>query len=225
MQNEQLFFIFLFINLCLPLVFLKAGKNWLYGYICINGCLLIPIAPLSIEIFTHTISVVTIAWAPIYLCTDILTEKYGKKAALSGALLSAATGFAVILILHMTLAFTPTESSAQSHEYLSTIYQYSIRMVLVGATVFMIAQFMDIYIYDYLHKKTGEKFLWLRNNASTLFTTFINNMLFWGLALGDVVDDWFASAMAAYVLTVIVALCDTPFIYLAKRIKPYGESS
>ena len=84
----------------------------------------------------------------------------------------------------------------------------------------MIAQIMDIYIYDYIHKKTGEKFLWFRNNASTLFTTLINNLLFWWLALGNVLDDWFATAIAAYLLTVIIALCDTPFIYIAKKIKP-----
>lgn len=219
MTNEYLFLIFLILNLLLPILFLKGGKSWLYGYIGINGCLLIPIAPLSIEVFSYTISAVTLAWAPIYLCTDILTEKYGKKAALGGAFLSAATGFVVIFMIQLALAFTPTENSVQWHADLSTIYQYSIRMVSIGAVVFMIAQIMDIYIYDYIHKKTGERFLWLRNNASTLFTTLINNILFWWLALGNIIDDWFATAIAAYLLTVIIALCDTPFIYLAKKVK------
>lgn len=223
MTNEILFFIFLILSLSLPIIFLKGGKSWLFGYIGINGCLLIPIAPLSIDVFGYTISAVTILWAPIYLCTDILTEKYGKKAAMHGAVLSAMTGFVVILCIQLVLSFTPTEASVAWHSDLSTIYQYSVRMVLIGATVFMIAQFLDIYIYDFIHQKTGEKFLWLRNNASTLFTTFINNILFWWLALGNVVDNWFASAIAAYFLTVIIAVSDTPFIYLAKKIKSFDE--
>ncbi len=220
MSNEVLFFLFLFIHLAFPILFLKGGKAWLYAYIGINGCLMIPISALQVDVFTYTISIATIAWAPVYLITDILTEKYGKKAALGGALLSALTGFIVIIVIHTGLAFTSVPESEEWHGHLQEVYQYSVRMVLIGACVFMLSQLVDIYIYDYLHRKTGGRFLWLRNNASTLFTTFFNNVLFWWLAFGDVLEDWWSTALAAYFLTVIIALCDTPFIYLAKWIRP-----
>ncbi len=220
MPNEAIFILFLIINLLAPIIFLKGGKAWLYSYIAINGCILIPIAPITTDVFGYALSVGTVAWAPIYLITDILTERYGKHAAIGGALLSSVTAWTVLLFIQMVLFLNPSLASTELHNSLGISYQYSVRMIMIGTFVFLLSQMVDIHIYDYLHKKTGEKYLWLRNNASTLFTTFFNNVLFWGLAFGNVLENWFATAMAAYLITVVVALCDTPFIYLAKRIKP-----
>ena len=220
MSNEVLFIVWLFVCLTLPVIFSKGGKAWLFGYIGINGCMLVVLAPLTATTFGYAISVNTILWAPLYLCTDILTERYGKKAALQGALLSALVGYVVIALTQIPLSFTPAEESIAHAQKLMDVFQHSWRMVLTGSIIYFMCQVVDVHVYDYLHRKTGEKYLWLRNNASTLFTTFINNIAFWYFAFGHVLENWFATAIAGYLVTVVVALCDTPFIYMAKKIKP-----
>ncbi|MDD9912915.1 MAG: queuosine precursor transporter [Alphaproteobacteria bacterium] len=193
---------------------------WLYIYIGMSTCILLPIVPLTAEVFGYTVSLSTLLWAPNFLATDILAEKYGKKAAHGGVLVHVLAPYLVILLVHSVLLFTPASGSTQIHQSISEVYQYSIKITVIGTLVYGMSQFLDIWIYDYLHKLTGEKFLWLRNNASTLFTTLFNNIAFWGLAVGSVLDNWLAIALAAYAVTVVVAICDTPFIYLAKKLTP-----
>ena len=197
LSNEILFVGFLAFALMLPVVFYWLGKSWMYVFVAINGCALIVMAPMQATVFGFVISLSTIYWAPLYLVTDMLAETYGKRAAMKAVLVNILTSYVFVLLIHVPLMFEPTASSSGVFGRLEEVFQHSWRMTIVGTAVFFVSQWIDVHVYDYLHKKTGEKFLWLRNNASTLFTSFIANVGFWGLALGHILDNWFVTAMAS----------------------------
>ena len=57
---------------------------------------------------------------------------------------------------------------------------YQIRKLSLGATLasmiaYLTAQFIDVNIFHYLKKKTGNKKMWLRNNVSTLISQLIDS--------------------------------------------------
>lgn len=64
----------------------------------------------------------------------------------------------------------------------------------------------------------SRKFLWLRNNGSTLVSQLLNTVLFtWGAFLGTYDTKTMVSiAIASYIIFVATSIADTPFVYLAR---------
>ena len=77
--------------------------------------------------------------------------------------------------------------------------------------------------WDITTKKTGnkERFLWLRNNGSTLISQIINTVIFTTIAFAGWYDTktLMSIMLSSYIIYVCTSLLDTPFVYLARRIK------
>ena len=98
---------------------------------------------------------------------------------------------------------------------LETIFATSARVAMAGIISYFIAQYLDILIYSALKKITGEKWLWLRNNVSTMTTQVLDNWLFFFIAFYGILPNWFELVVAS-VVRIFVSLADTPFIYAGK---------
>ena len=63
--------------------------------------------------------------------------------------------------------------------------------------------------------------MWLRNNVSTILCNGTENFLFYTIAFLGVFgwSDIVSMSLTATAIEVIIALCDTPFLYLAKKVK------
>ena len=95
-----------------------------------------------------------------------------------------------------------------------------------GITLNYFEMYKDVWAYhkwwDLTNKLVGDKerFLWLRNNGSTLISQFLNNILytfgaFWGI---HDFKTLISIAISSYVIFIVTSLADTPFVYLARRI-------
>ena len=79
------------------------------------------------------------------------------------------------------------------------------------------AQFIDIRIYHFWKNYTAGRYLWLRNNFSTFTSQLVDTCLVVGLLCFFKVFKWsvFPSLVfSAFLFKVIVALLDTPLLYL-----------
>ena len=84
----------------------------------------------------------------------------------------------------------------------------------------------DVWLYHkwwrLTEKKSGNKrkYLWLRNNGSTLISQLINTVLFTVIAFVGTYD--FKTIMSiigsSYLIYAVTALVDTPVVYIARRI-------
>lgn len=74
-------------------------------------------------------------------------------------------------------------------------------------------------LYEYLRKKSNGKRMWLRNNLCTMLCNGGENFLFYIIAFAGLFgwSDIVSMSVAATVIEVVIALCDTPFLYWAKR--------
>jgi uncharacterized integral membrane protein (TIGR00697 family) len=88
---------------------------------------------------------------------------------------------------------------------------------------YIIANNFDVWWYEIIHKRFKTlKNLYIRNIGSTVISQLIDNTVFVLLAFAGTVPNnvlwqiW----LAGYVIKVIVALSDTPFMYLSYSIKP-----
>ena len=93
---------------------------------------------------------------------------------------------------------------------------------------YLCAQFIDVRIFHFWKRLTKGKYLWLRNNASTMFSQLVDTSLVLVILCSAGAIEWerFTTLLfMGWLFKVLVALIDTPIIYLAlwllkDKIKP-----
>lgn len=166
-----------------------------------------------------------ILFASTFLVTDIASELYGKKKAQRAVYLGIATSIIFILISQSWMLYTPNESDFATPS-IRAIFSNTPRLMLASVIVYVIVQLFDVWLYhkwwDFTKKKFGDsaRFLWLRNNGSTLFSQLLNTLLYtFGAFLGMYsIPTLISIAISSYVIFIVTSLADTPFVYLARKI-------
>lgn len=226
MSNELVLAISLVITYTLVIVLFKLFKE--AGlYLCtIVATIAANIEALIIvDAFGMEMTLGNILFASTFLVTDIMSEIYGKKTAQKAVYLGIATSVVFILITQSWFLYTPNENDWVMPS-IEGVFSNTPRMMLVGVVVYVIVQMFDVWIYHrwwkLTEKKFGDskKFLWLRNNGSTLVSQLLNSILFtWGAFYGIYETGTLVSiSISSYIIFVVLSLADTPFIYMARRI-------
>lgn len=168
-----------------------------------------------------------VMFASTFLVTDILSETDSKKAANQAVNMGIAASLTFILVTQLWLAFTPAASD-WAMPSIRAIFSNTPRLMLSSFVVYAICQKFDVWAYhkwwDFTEKRCGDsrRYLWLRNNGSTLISQLLNSLLFnfaafWGVYELPTLISIFLSS---YVIFIFTSLMDTPVIYLARRIPP-----
>ncbi|MEM0353599.1 MAG: queuosine precursor transporter, partial [Archaeoglobaceae archaeon] len=181
-----------------------------------------------IEVFGLVTAMGNVIYGSTFLATDILTERYGVKEARKAVLLGFFVMVFATIVMQLTILFEPHESDTISPA-MAQVFQFMPSAMVASLTAYIISQFHDVWAFEMWRKRTQGRFLWLRNNASTMVSQFIDNVTFTLLffvvfnpeflvALG-----WkgiFEIFITSYAMKFVVALLDTPFIYLNASLKP-----
>ena len=124
-----------------------------------------------------------VLFAATFLITDILSENSGKKAANRAVFLGIGGSAFFALLTCSWMLYKPAESD-WAMPSIRAIFSTTPRMVLASMSVYAVSQFLDVWLYhkwwDFTDRKFGQhrKFLWLRNNGSTLISQLVNTILF-----------------------------------------------
>ena len=161
-----------------------------------------------------------------FLITDILSENEGKKDANRAANLGIFITLLFLILSQGWLLFTPAQADT-AMPHIRALFSSIPRLMLSSLLVYALTQKFDVWLYHkwwgFTQQKFGDsrRFLWLRNNGSTLVSQLLNTVLFnLGAFLG--VYDFptlFSIIASSYLIFFITALLDTPIIYLARRMK------
>ena len=164
----------------------------------------------------------TILFASTFLCTDILSEYYGKEKARTNILIGFCAFLFMTLLMVLTIGFKPSEGD-WVQESLSNVFTPMTRFFIASMIAYLISQYFDVWFFSYLKKITSEKYLWLRNNLSTIVSSLVDNTVFsifaWILLNPEPVSVYnviMIYIFGTYFLRILIALLDTPFIYVAK---------
>jgi len=109
-----------------------------------------------------------------FLCTDFISELYGKKRANMVVWVGLLMNFWVLFI--MWFAGILPESSQVDSTAFFRIRQLTFGAVAASMIAYLTAQFVDVQIFHLLKKATHGKHLWLRNNGSTLTSQLIDSI-------------------------------------------------
>lgn len=180
------------------------------------------------QVFTLTVGMIPF---PItFLLTDVLNEFYGKQAARFVTL----TGFGLAILAYVFIFVAgaiPIAPMAEAADWtgvneaaFQNVFLGSQRMILASLTAYIVAQFVDIYVFHKLKQLTQDRALWLRATGSTAIsqavdTVTISIVAWWGL-LGF--DDIVAIMVSSYTLKLMIAVGLTPFVYLMHALVERG---
>ena len=199
-------------------VFRLFGKEGLYGLIILNLIVCNIQVIKVVELFGLTTTLGNILYAGVFLATDLLSEFHGKEAARKGVYL----GFTALILgaayMQVALLFAPAPDDF-ANPHFSVIFGFQLRVALASLAAYMVSQLHDVWAFHFWKRRTGAPKLWLRNNASTLVSQFLDSLIFCGLAFAGVFPwtVWLEILATTYIFKTFVAVLDTPFIYLARH--------
>lgn len=180
----------------------------------------------SIDIFGLSTTSGNELYAASFLVTDILSEKYGKKSAQKAVFIGIFTTILFLLATQGLLAFKPNEADFIDPA-LQDLFGFVPRVGIGSLAGYCCSQTIDVLLYHKIWDKTGgsKKGLWIRNCGSTLTSQLIDTLVFTTIAFYGVFDNktFVSILVTTYVFKAIVAICDTPFMYLARKIKVKAE--
>lgn len=225
-MNELLLIISLLVSFGATILFLKLfGKAGLFAWIGICAVF----ANIEVTILVHAFgmdqTLGNTLFASSFLATDILSEIYGKKDANKGVLVGIVTTVFFIALSFIWTHYIPAQDDWAMPSVVA-LFSNTPRMLLASLIAYAVSEAFDVWLYhkwwDLTAAKTGDskKFLWFRNNFSTLFSQLVNIVIFnFGAFLGIYsLPELFAITGACYVIYVVTSLLDTPFVYLARKI-------
>lgn len=166
-----------------------------------------------------------VLFASTFLVTDILSECEGKKEANKAVWIGMFTSLFFLLLSQSWLLYIPSDGDF-AMESIKGVFSNTPRMLIASFIVYAVSQMFDVWLYHkwwaFTEKKFGDKrrFLWMRNNGSTLISQIVNTLLFTLFAfLGTYDFKTLVSVFASsYVIFIFTSLLDTPVVYLARRI-------
>jgi queuosine precursor transporter len=176
--------------------------------------------PFDVEIFGSKLFEISVGILPYpitFLITDLISEIYGKKRANDIVVVGIFASLFSLLIIYIASNAPATDWSYVDNTMFNTVFGNTSLAVFASMLTYLFAQFVDIQIYHFWKRLTKGKHLWLRNNFSTWFSQFVDTFTIVTLLCSFGIIDWAnfkGLLISGFLFKVIVALLDTPFLYL-----------
>ncbi|MFO8098362.1 MAG: queuosine precursor transporter [Salinibacter sp.] len=179
-------------------------------------------------LFGQELSCGIIAYPVTFLATDLISEIYGRRRA--NTVVGAGFVVSVFITLVVWIANSaPTfEQSAVSAEAFNEVFGLLPGVVFGSMVAYLVAQFIDVQIFEFWRRLTDGKYMWLRNNGSTFFSQLVDTtmvvtiaLVVWPAVDGNAATEplafetWQGIVFGQYVFKIGIAALDTPLFYVA----------
>lgn len=218
-MNELLWLAMLAVNFIFILIAYRLfGRIGLYIWVPLAAIVANVQVVKLVEFFGIAATLGNIVYASSFLVTDILSENYGKDEARRAVYIGLFSLIAMTVLMNLSLAFVPAPDDF-AQESLNTIFGFMPRIAAASLLAYFVSQRHDVWAYDFWRRRfPSDRFLWLRNNASTMISQLIDSTLFtlaafWGIFPPVALFEIF---WTTYLLKWVVGAADTPFLYIAR---------
>ena len=220
MNNVLLVFVNIIVTFSLVILIEKIfKKEGLYVWTAIALIMANILECKTIGLLGFTSTTGNVLFASVFLATDIMCEKYGSEFSKKAIKLSVFAMIAFTIIMQVGLLFIP-DSTDMAHDSMSTLFSLNLRISISSIVMFYISNNLDIILFEKIKRKLPDK-LWVRNNVATITTNVLENYFFIFFAFVGLYDipTILNIATTISVVEIVIALFDTPFLYLSKKIK------
>jgi len=222
MSNDIIFVLQILAGLTFILIAFRIGFHWLLALIAVQAVLMNIFVLKTMDLFTlEAVTGGNVLYASIFLGTDMICEHIGAKKARQAVWLGFFASLFFVVMSQFIIWYVPSSfpDSIMMHESLKGIFELAPRIMFASMLAYLVSQNLDILIFNWLKKLTKKKHLWLRNNASTMVSQFFDTIIFTFVGLYGTIatpENVWTIILFTYIIKIIVAALDTPFIYLSK---------
>ena len=152
-----------------------------------------------------------------FLFADAFSELYGRREAQRLIWLGFYANLLVVIISKITIWVAPADFWVGHAEAYNYVISSAPKLIIACIAAYLISQSYDVWLFDLIRRLTRDRWFWLRKNASTLTSQFIDTAVLIGiLVLFGVVPAVVAWSVIGsnYLVKSIFGLIDTPLCYL-----------
>ncbi len=220
-MNEILFITEIILSFSGVLIAYKFfGKYGLFAWIAMNTIIANIEVVKCVDMFTMPITLGNITFGSVFLATDILNEKYGRKIAQKGVFIGFFSLLTLTVFTQLDLLYIPnSEDFAQKS--MQTLFAITPRLCFGSMFAYLISHTTEVFLFSTIKNfLPDDKFLWVRNNVATITSQLIDTVLFTFIAFLGVfsLKTVITLCITTYLIKVILAFCETPFLYASKKI-------
>ena len=190
-----------------------------------------------------------------FLCTDLVCELYGKARANAMVTVGLVLNLFIVGILYIgnsmpsvdadsmppwqqiqlaqDLVLPSGEVVSNQIELFQLIFATTSGAVFASMLAYVTAQYIDVQLFHFWKRITRGKYLWVRNNFSTMMSQAVDSTVVVAITFGAA---WWRGDMAlslmllmiwnSYLFKLLAAALDTPIIYLLVwRLRKYLDLS
>ena len=190
--------------------------------------------PVSLPVIGATAALpgAALAYALTYFASDCYAELYGRRPAQVMVNVGFVMNFVLLALVWSTILAPAAPASVDPGQF-ATVLGASTNIVLGSLVAYVVSQNWDVLVFHALRDRTDGAHLWLRNIGSTATSQAIDTVLFVtvgfyiaprllgiGFALSG--TELLALAVGQYLLKLLIAVVDTPFVYGVVRFVRSG---
>jgi uncharacterized integral membrane protein (TIGR00697 family) len=171
----------------------------------------------------YLMSVGILPWPIVFVTTDLINEYFGEKGVKKLSLITACLIAYCFVLLFIALKIPAVKGDGLVTDgQFTAVFGQSMWIIVGSITAFLISQLIDVSIFHFFKRKTGNKMIWLRSTGSTVISQLFDSFIVLGIAFwmtGKIsTSDYIASAFTGYFVKLIIAILLTPLIYLGHSI-------
>jgi len=186
-----------------------------------------------------------------FLCTDLISELYGRARANFMVSVGLVMNGFILLVMYVGQALPSVSPELQppwqtlslagslqlpdgnsvtgSVELFYVLYTATTSSITASMLAYICAQYCDVQLFHFWKRVTRGKYLWIRNNFSTLISQIVDSVVVIGIAFGAVflageigLADLLLLIGSSYLFKMVVALIDTaPMYWLVHILRPW----
>lgn len=195
----------------------------------LTGGKLFAVPELNLGLFrlpSVVLSIGVIPWPVVFITTDLINEYFGRAGVRRLTFLAVAMISYSFIILYLEMLVPAAEGSPVGDAEFSRVFGQSMWIIFGSLVAFLLAQLLDVFIFQALKRRTGSRLLWLRATGSTVVSQLIDTLVILFIAFrvptllkieGHSMSGEMFLRLAAgnYGYKVAIAILITPVIYLA----------
>ena len=172
-----------------------------------------------IQIGPFVMSIGILPWPVVFLTTDLINDYFGKEGVKKLSYITAALIAYSFIVLFLAITIPAARGiSPVNDEQFKAVFGQSMWIIVGSIIAFLFSQLIDVYVFSYFKKKTGNKKIWLRATGSTVVSQLFDSFIVLGIAFwlpGKINTETFvSSALTGYTFKLGTAVLLTPIIYL-----------
>src|SRR4051812_32854251 len=115
-------------------------------------------------LFTQSIGI--ILWPVVFVLTDLINEHYGQKGTRRLTYITVGLIIYTYLVITVGMHTTSVPLSPVNDENFYRVFGQSQWIIVGSITAFLISQLVDVFVFGFFKRRTGEKMIWLRATGS-----------------------------------------------------------